>query len=201
MLDLTKGLPLTIDVGGESFPVNTDYRLWIKFGRFIQKSIYDLSEEEYNVLFEILMLKKGTEITINRLQEFLPALIEFYICREVTPRSINNEDDGNTILSFDYDGSYIYASFRQAYNINLLTEKLHWHEFNALIKSLPNNTKISEIMGFRSYTKSSQSMESQYQKSKEVWTIPDMQGMNLEQYEEYKKEILEEIKNEFYGCI
>lgn len=201
MLDLTKGLPLTIDVGGEPFQINTDYRLWIKFGRFIQKSIYDLSEEEYSTLFEILLLKKGTEITINRLQEFLSPLIEFYICKEVTPGTINSEDDGHTILSFEYDGSYIYASFRQAYNINLLTEKLHWYEFNALIKSLPNNTKISEIIGFRSYKKSSQSMESQYQKLKEIWTIPDMQGMDLEQYEEYKKEILEEIKNEFYGCV
>jgi hypothetical protein len=55
------------------------------------------------------------------------------------------------LVDFDLDGDYIYASFRQAYGIDLLAEqgRLHWKRFIMLFQGLPENTKIREVMKIR----------------------------------------------------
>lgn len=54
-------------------------------------------------------------------------------------------------VDFELDGEYIYASFLQAYGIDLLEEqgRLHWKRFIALFQGLPDDTKIREIMRIR----------------------------------------------------
>lgn len=60
-------------------------------------------------------------------------------------------DDDEACVDFDYDAPYIYASFMQAYGIDLYDQRgiLHWQKFAALFASLPDDTKISEIMRIR----------------------------------------------------
>lgn len=54
-------------------------------------------------------------------------------------------------IDLDKDAEYIYASFQEAYNINLYREqgKLHWIEFKALLNGLPNNTIMRRIEHIR----------------------------------------------------
>ena len=56
------------------------------------------------------------------------------------------------ILDFELDGEYIFASFYQAYRIDLIEQqgKLHWKKFIALFQGLPDSTKIREVMKIRS---------------------------------------------------
>lgn len=56
------------------------------------------------------------------------------------------------VLDFDLDGEYIYASFMQAYGIDLIDAqgKLHWKKFFALFDGLPDDTKIKQVMRIRS---------------------------------------------------
>lgn len=60
---------------------------------------------------------------------------------------------GTTVKLIDirYDGSYIYASFKQAYGMDLLQERGHlsWHRFMDLLEGLPEKTKIKEVMKIR----------------------------------------------------
>lgn len=55
--------------------------------------------------------------------------------------------------TFDFyeDSDYIYASFMQAYGIDLVEHqgKLHWKKFIALFQGLPDGTKIREVMRIR----------------------------------------------------
>lgn len=55
--------------------------------------------------------------------------------------------------TFDFceDSDYIYASFMQAYGIDLVDcqGKLHWKKFIALFQGLPEGTKIREVMRIR----------------------------------------------------
>lgn len=55
------------------------------------------------------------------------------------------------LFDFEEDGEYIYASFMQAYGIDLIDQqgKLPWSRFMALFQGLPSNTKIKEIMRIR----------------------------------------------------
>lgn len=54
-------------------------------------------------------------------------------------------------VDFALDGDFIYASFMQAYDIDLMEHqgKLHWKKFIALFQGLPDGTKIKEVMRIR----------------------------------------------------
>ncbi len=58
---------------------------------------------------------------------------------------------GSNKKSFDFtqDAEYIYASFWQAYGIDLHTATLHWEQFMALFEGLPQDTAIKEIINIR----------------------------------------------------
>lgn len=55
------------------------------------------------------------------------------------------------VLDFEKDGDYIYASFVQAYRIDLIEEqgRLPWKKFLYLFNGLPADTKIKQIMRIR----------------------------------------------------
>lgn len=55
------------------------------------------------------------------------------------------------MVDFERDGDYIYASFMQAYRIDLIDEqgKLPWKKFLYLFNGLPADTKIKQIMRIR----------------------------------------------------
>lgn len=57
------------------------------------------------------------------------------------------------LFNIRFDGEYIFASFMQAYSINLFKVhgELHWKEFNALLSGLPEGTKFVEVVRIRGY--------------------------------------------------
>lgn len=59
---------------------------------------------------------------------------------------------GIKVIDFDLDSDYIYASFLQAYGMDLIEEigRLHWKSFMALFSGLPEGTKMKEVMKIRS---------------------------------------------------
>lgn len=54
-------------------------------------------------------------------------------------------------FDFDQDSQAIYASFWQAYRIDLIEQqgKLHWYSFQALLNGLPEDTVFSRIREIR----------------------------------------------------
>src|SRR5690625_2268474 len=62
---------------------------------------------------------------------------------------------GKDVKSFDFedDAERIYASFMQAYNINLFEQqgKMHWHEFTALLNGLTSKTVLQRVMQIRQW--------------------------------------------------
>ncbi|EAD1532351.1 hypothetical protein RJ13_11100 [Listeria monocytogenes] len=69
------------------------------------------------------------------------------------PSATNNNDDAEEIASYSLtqDADYIYASFLQDYNIDLLDSRgeMHWYKFRALLESLRDDTTIKTIIGIR----------------------------------------------------
>lgn len=61
------------------------------------------------------------------------------------------EDNNKKTIDLVKDAEHIYASFRQAYNINLFQQqgKLHWHEFQSLLNGLPADTIMQRIIQIR----------------------------------------------------
>lgn len=71
------------------------------------------------------------------------------------PMKTTASDDTKQRAPYDirYDGDYIYASFLQAYGIDLfdVQGQLHWKKFNALLSGLPEGTKLMEVIKIRKW--------------------------------------------------
>lgn len=61
------------------------------------------------------------------------------------------QDEPRRTMDFDKDAEHIFASFQQAYGMNLYEQqgKLHWHEFKALLSGLPSDTVMRRIEQIR----------------------------------------------------
>lgn len=66
---------------------------------------------------------------------------------------VKEKEDNKKVIDFSLDAEFIYASFRQAYQINLLKEqnKLSWVEFKALLNALPDDTIMQRIIAIRQW--------------------------------------------------
>ncbi|MCR6112696.1 hypothetical protein HXA35_20410 [Bacillus sp. A301a_S52] len=69
------------------------------------------------------------------------------------PMPVKEDEEKEQLIDLDKDAQYIYASFRQAYDINLLNEqgRLHWQEFQALLHGLPDDTILKRIIQIRGW--------------------------------------------------
>lgn len=85
--------------------------------------------------------------------------------------------DKENFYSLKHDAKYIYASFMQAYGIDLLDQqgKMHWFKFQALLDGLPEDTKFRQVVSIRTWKKPSKSdtEASQMKKLKEFYRLPD----------------------------
>lgn len=185
MIDLRKkGLPNAITVNGNSFLINTDFRKWIKVGKMLEEkcTIIDLAEEVIQSISLAELLENSEEI--------LSKLLEFYANPNTTPRG--DSTDTTPIIDYVEDGEYIVGSFMQAYGIDLTVCDMHWHMFKALLLSLPENSKMKQIMQMRSYKKSNVSYEKQQENLKKAWELHRKENNEI-------SDVMEEINKEFYN--
>lgn len=82
------------------------------------------------------------------------------------PMPVSEDDGDEQFIDLEQDAEYIFASFRQAYGMNLYEQqgKLHWHEFQALLNGLPSNTIMQRIIQIRMW-KPSKGESSEYRET------------------------------------
>lgn len=123
------------------------YRLKLSFDRVLKA--YDLLEDDLLLPFEktqafvYTLCPKAYRLSDTQLLAFAKQLVEEHIAPQKSGGS------GTKTVDFTQDANYIFASFKQAYNIDLQASKIHWNAFTALFSSLPESTKIREIMSIR----------------------------------------------------
>jgi len=90
------------------------------------------------------------------------------------------------VYSLKHDADYIYASFIQAYGIDLIEVQggLDWRKFNALLQGLPTDTKFKEVIDIRQRPfatgKGSQKENKNLRDLKNMYALP---GHNVEEGE------------------
>lgn len=157
MIDLRlKELPSCVECDGIFYELNTDFRTWIEFERYIR-------EEE--VVWAGVFKKE-----IPPGFDWIEGVMEFYRSENVTPHY--PDPPREELLNLILDGDYIVAAFQQAYGIDLTTCDMHWHRFKALLVGLPENTILSKAMGYRGYKKPPRDHEAEMRKHKKAWTFP-----------------------------
>ena len=163
MIDLASAQPLQtcLVLDGHEVPIETSFRAWLGFGRIL---------EETGLCDPSVLLGEVPEGC-----DWRPAALEFLGERPSTPRPSGKT--GPRAYDLDEDAAYVVGSFQYAYGIDLTDPALdmHWHRFLALLRSLPEGAKLSEIAGYRTWSRSEakRSHESRMAELRSLWSLPD----------------------------
>ncbi|WP_040194757.1 bacteriophage Gp15 family protein [Clostridium culturomicium] len=165
-------IPKTINIEGEDYEINSDFRTSILFELLMQDNT--IAEEE-----KIFMaLELYYPIIPKNIKEAIEQMLWFYRCgKDVTSTKGNSKNSRTTqIYSFEYDDDYIYSAFMDQYGIDLQDIKyLHWWKFKAMFKSLKEDNMIVKIMGYRSMNLAEikdNEQKAYYKHMKELYKIP-----------------------------
>lgn len=144
MNPLYESLPECVEVGGSSYRVVTDFRDWIRLADMLND--VELTPEEKVAGCLLYYLDEPPRDPAAAIR----ALVSFYCCGEPPERTGAGEGGVTApVLSYQYDGGYILAAFRQVYRINLRAVDMHWWEFRWLFDALPKDCAIKERMAYR----------------------------------------------------
>ncbi|TPE36681.1 Gp15 family bacteriophage protein [Streptococcus xiaochunlingii] len=170
MLDLSRKLTDELVLGDDVYPLNIAFNKVLKVVELINDSdiedIYKpylaiqiftgvdftskLSPEEATAIFKMIFEE---HVRIIPVKDTTPVLDLAGNTIKSKIRSQSQSEDGERLFSLKYDAEYIYASFLQAYGIDLMDAQnsLHWKKFNALLNGLPSDTKFAEVLKIRAY--------------------------------------------------
>lgn len=59
------------------------------------------------------------------------------------------EDESEPVIDFEQDSALIFAAFWQTYHVNLRESTMHWREFTELLKGIPRETRLGEVIALR----------------------------------------------------
>jgi len=193
MLDISRKLvdELVLEIEGEEqiFP------LLLSFDRVLKLFEMWGDEEIAESVRPLLALKILTgvsfeNLTVDEAMEIVRAIFEEHIqTRKVDDeveydlagnviKTTSSEEPHKRLYNLKYDGDYVFASFMQAYRIDLIEEigRLHWKKFNSLLVGLPEGTKFVEVLKIRSYEPQKGDSQEYIEKMRELqreFRLPD----------------------------
>lgn len=175
------GLPEVVEIAGNSVKIDTSFRTGIIFEEMLSDP--ELSDED-KLLTMLELYYPGIVFDETTIREAIEKIFWFYRCGSEPRQIAGGDEGGKTVFSYEYDADYIYAGFMSAYRIDLAKETLHWWQFRALFRSLPEDTQIMKIIGYRSMKispKLSKEQKEHYKRMKRMYALP-------ERYEQTKAE-------------
>lgn len=166
MLDLSRKLTDTLVIDDEEFPLNLSFDNVLRlFEMWRDEDVPEYVKPYFGI--RILTGETLEDFTVEEMTEIFNEVFEEHISlSEVEDNHVEYDLAGNPMRTtasdepkekapYDirYDGDYIYASFLQAYGIDLfdVQGKLHWKKFNALLSGLPEGTKFMEVIKIRKW--------------------------------------------------
>lgn len=166
MLDLSRKLTDKLVIDDEEFPLNLSFDNILRlFEMWRDEDVPEFVKPHFGI--RILTGETLEDFTVEEMSEVFNEVFEEHISLStVEDNHVEYDLAGNPMKTtasngkqeqapYDirYDGDYIYASFLQAYGIDLfdVQGKLHWKKFNALLSGLPEGTKFMEVVKIRKW--------------------------------------------------
>lgn len=166
MLDLSRKLTDKLVIDDEEFPLNLSFDNVLRlFEMWRDEDVPEYVKPHFGI--RILTGETLEDFTVEEMTEIFNEVFEEHISlSEVEDNHVEYDLAGNPMKTtasngkqeqapYDirFDGDYIYASFLQAYGIDLfdVQGKLHWKKFNALLSGLPEGTKFMEVIKIRKW--------------------------------------------------
>lgn len=166
MLDLSRKLTDKLVIDDKEFPLNLSFDNILRlFEMWRDEDVPEFVKPHFGI--RILTGETLEDFTVEEMSEVFNEVFEEHISLSTVednhveydlagnPMKTIASDKGQERAPYDirYDGDYIYASFLQAYGIDLfdVQGKLHWKKFNALLSGLPEGTKFMEVIKIRKW--------------------------------------------------
>lgn len=166
MLDLSRKLTDKLVIDDEEFPLNLSFDNVLRlFEMWSDEDVPEFVKPHFGI--RILTGETLEDFTVEEMSEVFNEVFEEHISLStVEDNHVEYDLAGNPMKTtasngkqeqapYDirYDGDYIYASFLQAYGIDLfdVQGELHWKKFNALLSGLPEGTKFMEVIKIRKW--------------------------------------------------
>ena len=166
MLDLSRKLTDKLVIDDEEFPLNLSFDNVLRlFEMWRDEDVPEFVKPHFGI--RILTGETLEEFTVEEMSEVFNDVFEEHISLStVEDNHVEYDLAGNPMKTttsngkqeqapYDirFDGDYIYASFLQAYGIDLfdVQGELHWKKFNALLSGLPEGTKLMEVIKIRKW--------------------------------------------------
>ncbi len=181
--------PKYAEIDNELYEINTDYEYALQCFKIIDDtSISDIERALtiISVLFgkenkngEIVGIPKNLEVALEKASIFLS-------CGKETKSVKDIKKD----MDFEYDKSYIRASFMSDYKIDLENTHMHFWKFCELITGLTENSILNRVRDLRNIDLSD------YKDSKTRTKVQEaMERVALPENNEYDKEDMETLEN------
>lgn len=166
MLDLSRKLTDKLVIDDKEFPLNLSFDNVLRlFEMWRDEDVPEFVKPHFGI--RILTGETLEDFTVEEMSEVFNEVFEEHISLStVEDNHVEYDLAGNPMKTtasngkqeqapYDirYDGDYIYASFLQAYGIDLFDVQgvLHWKKFNALLSGLPEGTKFMEVIKIRKW--------------------------------------------------
>ena len=164
-------LPNEVNIEGEDYKINSDFRTSILFELLMQDNA--ISEED-KIIQTLELYYPKLPKDINKAIE---GILWFYRCGKDEVKNKNKGTGKSTnVYSYEYDDDLIYSAFLDQYNIDLQDiEYLHWWKFKAMFKSLKEDNEIVKIMGYRAMDVNKikdKEQKAHYKKMQDLHKIP-----------------------------
>ena len=152
-------MPDRLAVGGISYPIDADFRIGIRIRQMFWEPYYQTHQMRLVDGIRRLLFF-GADVGVGRETELLCAVLwylmdgrmaEERICRRLTGDVGQAAvlSDGDTVFTYLWDMPAVYASFLDAYRIDLFSAELHLWQFDALFAALPDESAIRRTMMIR----------------------------------------------------
>lgn len=192
--------PTSIDVGGFTYTINTDYRVWIGVLHDLRELLPAPATEEEIAHNAVMLTKISMDIlfgkpmkweTGEQIAEFLQAVSTFASGYPSAPIKPDNRVRPQT-FSFEHDINPIVLAFKRYYgeDISYTCESYHWWIFLEKFQALcGDDLMILKLMEIRGYTGKDEELKRQASR----FAIPHEQTAS-------ERLMMSEINDEFYGA-
>lgn len=166
MLDLSRKLTDKLVIDDKEYALDLSFNNVLKlFEMWRDEDVPEFVKPHFGI--RILTGETLEDFTVEEMSEVFNEVFEEHISLSTVednhveydlagnPMKTTTSDEPKEQAPYDirFDGDYIYASFLQAYGIDLfdVQGKLHWKKFNALLSGLPEGTKFMEVIKIRKW--------------------------------------------------
>lgn len=180
---LTTPLPDSLAVGGEVFPIQTDFRLGIRYEGIIRDEKLDMTGRVLAILRMLYAERVPRDLEAAFLQViwYMQGGEETYLPHRKSAGGKNKP--AQRVIDYLIDSKLIYAAFLDQYGVDLQdVEHLHWWKFRAMFAGLRDDHELVKIMGYRALNLAEikdQKQRARLAKLKNAYALPS--GVTTEQ--------------------